>query len=153
MAGPALGHWPGSHHSELLASPHGSKGKDTWEKPLQRGLESSEELPGGLAGSQEGLGEGGGLTSTSLPCPHGAKGRGWEVIKKSVQPLPTGHSLTDGIIPRARNSRGERAREPRLWGPCQMSAASTAPLPRRGGPRVCIPTPTLLTRATLPQTS
>lgn len=57
MAGPALGHWPRSQHSELLASPHGSKEKDAWEKPLQRGLESSEELPGGLAGSQEGLGE------------------------------------------------------------------------------------------------
>lgn len=51
-AGPALGHWPGSHHSELLASPHGSKGEDTQEEPLQRGPESSKEA---LRSSQSAL--------------------------------------------------------------------------------------------------
>lgn len=45
MAGPALGHWPGCHHSELLAIPHGRRGKDGTREGF---AERSGELRGGF---------------------------------------------------------------------------------------------------------
>lgn len=45
MAGLALGHWPGCHHSELLAVPHGRRGKDGTREGF---AERSGELRGGF---------------------------------------------------------------------------------------------------------